>query len=101
MITQGTTPQLVFTLDYDISLMDLIYITLEQGAIQIEFTNADMIFDYIANTITISLTQAQSLQFANDCNIQMQIKTKFTDGNVDASNIVNIYIDEILKDEVI
>lgn len=96
MIRRGTTPTHVFTVDVDLTQATALYITYKQSdRIVIEKTLADCTIT--ATTVTVELTQAESLKFAITSPVEIQIRAKFEDGTAIASNIMEADVGRILK----
>ena len=49
-------------------------------------------------TLSVTLTQSDTLQFDDDAKLEMQIRFVFTNGAVDATQIIKGKIGRILKD---
>ena len=110
---RGTTPTHVFYID-DASLENIeeLYITYAQGRrIILEKTLEDVELDTEENTISVSLTQEDTLKFKTtqwsylypnenkkDIKVKIQIRLKYEDGSAFASNIMLDDVDDILKD---
>lgn len=101
---RGTTPTNAFTTALDLSDADVIYITYKQdGAVVIEKTKDDITFgttDDDRYTLTIGLTQEETLAFSTST-VYIQIRARFSDGRVVASNVVPATVQQILKEGVI
>lgn len=115
---RGTTPTHVFTVD-DASLENIaeLYITYAQGKqIVLEKTLDDVVIDTENNTISVTLTQEDTLKFKTsqwsylypndnkkDMMVEIQIRMKYDDLNHSAfaSNIVLIDVEKLLKNGVI
>lgn len=96
---KGTTPTNIFTTDIDLTGAEEIYLTYEQGPRVIEKTLKDM--DVTPETVTVKLTQEETLSFCDRENIKIQFRVKFPEGDVVASNIMTANMGEILKGGVI
>lgn len=111
-ITRGTTPTHVFYSDVSLENVSELYITYNQyGSTIVEKNLDDVTIDINENSITVPLTQQETLLFKNKNwswldpnrnisygNVRVQCRIKFEDGNVIASDIISIDIDDILKD---
>lgn len=93
---RGTTPTHRFGVDLDLTNATEVYLTYEQGALELEKTKDDM--DITPEEVTVHLTQAETLAFIENKNIKIQFRAKFADNNAVASNIITTTIGEILKD---
>lgn len=95
--TRGTTPTHVFNVDVDLTDATIIYITYEQGdEIKIERTKEDI--TVTDKTLTVKLTQEETLAFSEGKAVRIQIRAKFGDGTAVASNIINTSVREIIKE---
>ena len=97
---RGSTPTNVFTVPMDLHNAT-VYIDYEQnGQIVLEKTNDDMTFDSDPYTITIELSQEDTLKFKPGT-VCVQIRYVFANGDADASNIIKTTFERIIKDGVI
>ena len=96
---RGTTPTLKFTLPFDTSTLDAVWVTIAQGGkVIINKTKVDC--DLKGKDISVTLTQAETLALTADkTEIQMRVLT--TDGIALASAIFREDTKCILKDGVI
>ena len=53
------------------------------------------------DTIKVKLKQEETLLFSSKFPIEVQIRTKYADGAAVASNIMEFWLDDIIKDGVI
>lgn len=91
-IIRGTTPTVTFYCDFDtttIGAETIIEITFAQGGVVL-FTKdeSDTTIDYEANALSVTLTEDDTLAFDENRDIQMQIRLKFDDAEVIASDIM-------------
>ena len=101
-IVRGTTPILTFTLPFDTANIAKAYITIAQNdEIVIDKEVGDTGCTYSDKTITLHLTQEETLKLADCSGIEMQIRLRTTNGEVLASQIIKAFVEEILKDGVI
>lgn len=63
----------------------------------LDFSN-DERMTITADSISVTLTQAETLMLMHDADVRMQIRAKFADGSAVASNIMQTTVSEILKD---
>lgn len=97
---RGTTPTHTFATDIDLTLAEVIYITYEQqGKELIEKEKEDITVE--SDSLTIKLTQEETLAFDTIADVKIQIRVRFPDGTALASNIMSVPAREILKDGVI
>ena len=98
---RGTTPTLTITVT-NLTVADLktIYVTFKQGDVELTKTNDDITVDEYYNTISVPLTQEDTLKFSGT--VSVQIRGLLEDGvTAIASKIKTISIDKILLDGVI
>ena len=92
---RGTTPTITITTDINLSEYT-VFVTLKQGNISKDFT--PYVEDY---TLSVYLTQEDTLAFEGQKNVQIQVRAIDQSGNAIASNIMTTKVDEILKEGVI
>lgn len=94
---RGTTPTHIFNTDIDLSDASVIYITYKQNEKTVlEKTLGDITI--APDSLTVKLTQEESLSFNAGQQIRVQIRARFEDGTAVASNIIITNTEEILKD---
>ena len=97
---RGTTPTNRFEVEVDLTTATAIYITYKQGnTIAFEYSSNDIVVT--SNSLTVTLTQQDTLKLVSGKEVQIQIRAKFSDGTAIASNIIHTTADEILKDGAI
>lgn len=99
---RGTTPTITIRVkgeDFDGSML---YVTLEQGAIQLTKTGSDVLVTptETGSTVAIFLTQEETLMFTKGT-ARIQIRWINSSGIADASPIKNIEVNPILLEGVI
>lgn len=106
-IIRGTTPTLTFNVkneQMDLTQVAEVWITFKTkpGVKLVEKTYDldDVTIDAGEKTITLALTQEDTLAFA-DSNMLVQIRLRFNDGSSFASAIMEVVIGHILKDGAI
>lgn len=94
---RGTTPTITFNLPFSTSLIHKCEIYFAQDD---ELLLTKKLEDCVlGNTsLSVTLSQADTLAFSEDAKIQMQIRFVFTSGAVDATNIIKSKIGKILKE---
>lgn len=100
---RGTTPELNFTVPFDPTVAEKIWITFSQNDEEV-FTIEKNDCTFGENLITCSLSQNQTLSLSPNSTLQIQMRVSFADGKEDAamaSNIVTTTVQRILKDGVI
>ena len=107
MIIRGTTPTLTFhvkntTLDLD-EIAEIWVTFRTKAGVKVKdktYTKDDVLIDSAEHTITLNLTQEDTLDFT-DTNMVLQLRVRFNDDNAYASSIIPIEIGHILKEGVI
>ena len=97
---RGTTPKLVFTLPFDTSLIDKIYITFQQKyrkAIEKDITTCKV----DKNNVTLTPTQHDTLTFVSNYPVSIQLRVLLKDGSAVASKVIERHVKDVLKDGVI
>lgn len=101
-MTQGTTPTLVFELDIEPGTLVSLYLTFRQGYGREVTRREDSITaDNDAKTLTVTLTQEETLKFEEGGNVEIQLRAVTTTGAALASNIVALPVERILLGGVI
>ena len=103
----GTTPTFTLKLkksyDVDLTSVNNIYVTLQQGNILLTKTGTDItIVD--AKTIQVSLTQSESLNFTIDKTINLQLNWTYVDNGITkraATKIITINLEKQLLKQAI
>lgn len=98
---RGTTPTLLFTLPFDVNMIQVCSIAFAQNnklvlEKQLEDCN---ITD--KNTLSLKLTQEDTLLFKDSILTEIQLRVKTDSNDAIASNIIKVSTDKILKDGVI
>ena len=97
---RGTTPTLRFTLPFDTSTLEAVWVTIAQGGkVIINKTKVDC--DLKGTDISVTLTQAETLALTAGNKTEIQLRVLTTDGLALASEIFRENTDYILKDGVI
>lgn len=95
---RGTTPTHIFTLPFDTGMVANVRITYTQnGRVVLNKTKEDA--SLIGKTITLKLTQADTLSFSDRSNVEIQLKVKTTEGKVLVSDIWNVCPLRVLDEE--
>lgn len=101
---RGTTPSIAFKINTDIDLTDLAvcYITLKSidKSVIANYDLSDIIVDAELKTLTLALSQEETLEFARGV-IYVQIRLRTNDDLAYASQIKEIRMNDILMDGVI
>lgn len=99
-MVQATTPTFILTLPntVDLTLIEHMYFSLEQGATELLKTDDDLFVD--GQAVSVYLTQAESAAF-NTGKALLQLNWTYSDGSRACSNIVNVDVGLNLIKEVI
>ena len=97
---RGTTPTLRFYLPFSVELLEVAYITMQQGGeTVIEKTLSECTAEQ--NVISVKLTQEETLKLHVGSTVEIQIRAKTAKDDALASNIMRESADRILKEGVI
>jgi len=97
---RGTTPKIVFTLPFPASALESVYITFSQGRAETLIKHGNQITAE-GNTLTVQLTQEETLKFFDRLPIEIQIRAIDTEGSAIASKIITTDVARILQGGVI
>ena len=100
MIYRGTTPKLVFTLPFDTSLIDKIYITFQQKYRK-AIEKDKSVCSFENNKVTLKLTQYDTLTFVSNYPLNIQLRVLLQDGSAIASKVIDKQVKDVLKDGAI
>ena len=96
---RGTTPTLTFTTPYAADLIQGGYISfMQRGEDVLDISLADPAVTIEDESISVDLTQEQTLLFTTVDTVKMQIRAKLTSGKAVASNIVTEGVCPIVKE---
>lgn len=96
---RGTTPTLYFDLPFESNTIEVLYITFNQSDVTVlEKTNSDVGVMLNDKTITVHLTQEDTLKLNGRTNTEIQLRIKTVDGEALASNIISTPTERVLKD---
>lgn len=96
---RGTTPTLYFDLPFESNTIEVLYITFNQSDVTVlEKTNSDEGVTLNDKTITVHLTQEDTLKLNGRTNTEIQLRIKTVDGEALASNIISTPTERVLKD---
>lgn len=100
---RGTTPTHTFELNVDTSAIEAIYITYSQcKKVVFEKTKDDCTFEDDGKSVTVRLTQEDTLKLSSSYTCKVQIRAKLTSYETAiASDTFVVSIDDVLKDGVI
>lgn len=97
---RGTTPTHKFTFDFPKENIGSIYITYMQNK-QVRFEKSKDDITFEDGTVSVKLTQEETLKFTVTGDVEIQIRFTDTSDNAYASNIVQVPVGRILKEGVI
>ena len=96
---RGTTPTLEFGFPFDIGLIEKVSIVLCQyGTVIVEKTLDDCIVDADGQTLTVKLSQEETLKLKGRVKTEIQVRVKTNDGTALVSDIFREDTYRILKD---
>ena len=96
---RGTTPTLKFTLPFEASKIETVYITIVQSDITINKETQDCVLS--ESTIETTLTQEETLSLKDSYATKMQLRVKTNDGKVLASQIFDLKVEDVLYDGIL
>ena len=97
---RGTTPTHVFTLPFDTSLVKTLQIIYKQKSdVMLTKGNEDCMLE--GDTVTVKLTQADTLSFDYSKPVEIQVRVLTIDAEALVSNIVRVRVEQCLNDEVL
>lgn len=100
-IVIGTTPTHIFNIDADLRGAVEIWISYVQGRnVVLNKVLSDGI-SVTEDTLTVVLTQVDTLRFRDSSPVKIQIRARFPNGEAVKSSVINTTADEILKRGVI
>lgn len=99
-IARGTTPIHIFNTDVDLSNAVAIYVTYKQANTVVAEKSIDEM-TVTPETITLNLTQEDTLNFLPMRNVLIQIRAKFQDGTAIKSKTISTSVEDVLKEGVI
>lgn len=95
---RGSTPTNVFNVNVDLTGATVFVSYSQNNKVIVEKTGADVTIE--SDKITVELSQTDTLSFQNG-RTEIQIRYVMSDGTADASNIIAVDAQRILKDGVI
>lgn len=102
---RGTTPTLIFNLskssELDFDDLTEIWVSLKLKTYARTWTMSECVLDNEEKTITITLSQEDTLKMPATEHMKAQIRLLMYDGTALATNIVDVNVEEILKEGVI
>lgn len=101
---RGTTPTIIYTFPSDLSVGEVVSarLSLCQGRRMIADRGLDsMEIGAYGNTLSIKLSQEESLSLSANRTVDVQLKVKLIGGDVLATPVREVRVQEILSEEVI
>lgn len=100
LMIRGTTPTHIFQIPFDTGLLKEIRVSYAQGnKVIAEKKTEDCILD--GDTISVTLTQEDTLKFKHMKIVEIQLKVLTEDGCVMATPIIRKDVSEVLNEEVL
>ena len=96
---RGTTPKHMFKLPFDTALIKELKITYAHNR-EIVLVKEKQHCTLEGNTVTVRLTQEETLLFENNWNVEIQLRILKKDGDALRSKIYNRFTGVLLDDEV-
>lgn len=106
-IIRGTTPTLTFHVKNEMNLSEIaeIWVTFKTKAgvksKEITYTMDDLTIDPVEKTITLNLTQEDTLDFTDTKVVEVQLRVRLNNDVAVASSIMDVDVSPILKEGVI
>ena len=98
---RGTTPYLTIRTNWDLTAFETVIFTIrDQTGTQIDVDNSGGQMRVEPGTVTVQLTQEQTLTLHGD-SVEMQLRVADAGGNAAASDIMRARLRDILKEGVI
>lgn len=97
---RGTTPTITFNLPFSVTTINNCEVYFAQND-ELLLTKEESDCVLSGSTLSVTLTQNDTLLFDDEEKLQVQVRFVFTDGSVDATEVVKEKVNKILKDGVI
>lgn len=99
-LIRGTTPTIEVELPFETAILAEAYITLSQnGKIVLDKSMSECKCNL--DTLSVTLTQEETLMLDCKCHTEIQVRARTTDGSALASDVITVATERILKDGVI
>lgn len=104
-IRRGTTPTIKVTSEENLELFDEIYLVIKQETasgytlVEKRLTTDGVRVD--SNHFNVKLTQEETLALQSGKKAEIQLKGKLTNGDVVTTDVTDVKIERVLKEEVI
>ena len=102
-LCRGTTPTVVIQVedeDYDMTLIDVCHVTIQNDSGRNQKIFSDCSLDNENKTISFVLSQEDTLNYEKGM-INLQVRVKYKDGKADASDIFTGTMKQILEEGTI
>lgn len=103
-ILQGTTPTLTIAIDpTDFAVSDIVALefAVKQKKTVSVYGLPDVTLDPVANTISYTFTEVETLAFIPDILLSVQLRFLFADGTICGTNRMNFNVDDLISTEVL
>lgn len=97
---RGTTPTHTYTLPFDSALISKLRITYKQRD-ETVLTKSEEDVEIAGNSVSVTLTQEETLMFDERSMVEIQLKVLTTAGDVLATDVYTIHPLRILDEEVL
>jgi hypothetical protein len=97
---RGTTPTHTFTLPFDTGLIKTILITYKQNN-NIKLQKWTNECEFLGDTVSVKLSQEDTLQFEGNIPVQIQIRVLTFSGDATASDVMRVRCEDVLYDGVL
>lgn len=94
-----STPEIVISADVDLSNIAGFWISFKQDDITLRKTKSEVSINQ--NVVSVTLTQEETAMFIPKKMVQVQLRWIDENEVATGSNIVSIYFDDVLEEEVI
>jgi len=94
---RGTTTQHIITPGIDLTSAKVFLTYVQGNTTVLERTNDDVGLTITADTITNTITQAESFEFTTNQAVKVQLRWVTADGTAGASNVFSVSVDDVLK----
>lgn len=96
---RGTTPKLIFSVNFDVAEVSTLWITFKQSKnIMFEKQLADCVLDSDNSQIICDLSEQETLQLLPNVDLDIQLRVGFNNGKKAVSKLITTYVNDILHD---
>lgn len=93
---RGTTPTHTFKTNINLTEARVFVTYVQDGRTILEKTGQDV--SVTNNSVSVTLTQKETLAFKPSKRVNIQIRYVFQDGTAGASNVMNVEVSDVLKE---